>query len=59
MNMPPPMNENAYRDHVVAIHAEVVCPRADGAKRRARELIPHRLFTPGEREALAKSKVHQ
>ncbi|CAB4023629.1 Hypothetical predicted protein [Paramuricea clavata] len=27
MNMPPPMNENAYRDHVVAIHAaaEVVC----------------------------------
>jgi hypothetical protein len=25
MNMPPPMNENAYRDHVLAIHAEVVC----------------------------------
>jgi hypothetical protein len=25
MNMPPPMNENAYRDHVVATHAEVVC----------------------------------
>ncbi|CAB4039199.1 Hypothetical predicted protein [Paramuricea clavata] len=25
MNMPPPMNENAYRDQVVAIHAEVIC----------------------------------
>ena len=33
-------------------------PRADGAKRRARVLIP-RLFTPGETKALAKSKVHQ
>ena len=34
-------------------------PRADGAKRRARVLIPPRLFTPGETKALAKSKVHQ
>ena len=33
---------------------------ADGAKRRARVLIPPlRLFTPGETKALAKSKVHQ
>jgi hypothetical protein len=35
------------------------CPRADGAKRRARVLIPPRLFTPGETKALGKSKVHQ
>jgi hypothetical protein len=48
MNMPPPMNENAYRDHVVAIHAEVVCPRADGAKRRARVLIPPGYLHPGK-----------
>jgi hypothetical protein len=34
-------------------------PRADGAKRRARVLIPPGLFTPGETTALAKSKVHQ
>ena len=34
-------------------------PRADGAKRHARVLIPPRLFTPGETKALAKSKVHQ
>jgi hypothetical protein len=35
-------------------------PRADGAKRRARVLIPPpRLFTPGETKALAKCKVHQ
>jgi hypothetical protein len=34
-------------------------PRADGAKRRARVLIPPRLFTPGETKALAESKVHQ
>jgi hypothetical protein len=34
-------------------------PRADGAKRRARVLIPPRLFTPGEMKALAESKVHQ
>jgi hypothetical protein len=27
--------------------------------RRARVLIPPRLFTPGETKALAKSKVHQ
>jgi hypothetical protein len=38
----------------------VICnPRADGAKRRARVLIPPRLFTPGETKALAESKVHQ
>ena len=34
-------------------------PPADGAKRRARVLIPPRLFTPGETKALAESKVHQ
>ena len=34
-------------------------PRADGAKRRARVLIPPATFTPGETKALAKSKVHQ
>jgi hypothetical protein len=36
-------------------------PRADGAKRRARVLIPPppAIFTPGETKALAKSKVHQ
>jgi hypothetical protein len=41
-------------------------PRADGAKRRARVLIPPRLLIPegtnsppGETKALAKSKVHQ
>jgi hypothetical protein len=34
-------------------------PRADGLKRRARVLIPPRLFTPGETKALAESKVHQ
>jgi hypothetical protein len=34
-------------------------PRADGAKRRARVLIPPRLFIPGETKALAKCKVHQ
>jgi hypothetical protein len=34
-------------------------PRAYGAKRRARVLIPPRLFTPGETKALAESKVHQ
>ena len=34
-------------------------PRADGAKRRARVLIPPRLFTHGETKALAESKVHQ
>jgi hypothetical protein len=33
--------------------------RADDAKRRARVLIPPRLFTPGETKALAKSKVYQ
>jgi hypothetical protein len=33
-------------------------PRADGAKRRARVLIPP-ANTPGETKALAKSKVHQ
>jgi hypothetical protein len=36
----------------------MIYPRADGAKRRARVLIP-RLFTPGETKALAESKVHQ
>ena len=38
--------------------SELAYPRADGANRRARVLIPPRLFTPGEREALAKTKVH-
>ena len=37
----------------------LVYPRADGAKRRARVLIPPRLFIPGETKALAKSKVNQ
>ena len=34
-------------------------PRADGAKRPCEGTNSPRLFTPGEREALAKSKVHQ
>ena len=37
----------------------ILYPRADGAKRRAKVLIPPpaRIFTPGETKALAKSKV--
>jgi hypothetical protein len=36
MNMPPPMNENAYRDHVVAIHAaaEEVCKESTNHARQ-------------------------
>ena len=44
--------------HIKSFHP-VINPRADGAKRRARVLIPPRLFIPGETKALAKSKVHQ
>jgi retron-type reverse transcriptase len=36
-----------------------IYPRADGAKRRARVLIPPGYLHPGETKALAKSKVHQ
>jgi hypothetical protein len=39
--------------------SKMVNPRANGAKRRARVLIPPRQFTPGETKPLAKSKVHQ
>jgi hypothetical protein len=34
-------------------------PRADGAKRRARVLIPPGYLHPGKTKALAESKVHQ
>jgi hypothetical protein len=41
-------------------YKNILNPRAGGAKRRARVLIPPGyLFTPGETKALAKSKVHQ
>ena len=51
------MSLTAYQD-LFALRAiekafVVYFPRADGAKRRARVLIPPRLFTPGETKALA------
>jgi hypothetical protein len=51
------MSLTAYQD-LFALRAiekafVVYFPRADGASRRARVLIPPRLFTPGETKALA------
>ena len=44
---------------ILTPHYRKINPRPDGAKRRARVLIPPRLFTPGETKALGKSKVDQ
>jgi hypothetical protein len=49
----------ASSDRQMAWFVSLYFPRADGAKRRARVLIPPRLFTRGETKALAESKVHQ
>ena len=48
------------QNNIPTVHiSEIYCyPRADGAAPCEGTNSP-RLFTPGEREALAKSKVHQ